>query len=57
MRGETINVEVERGGIVILCKGIAQKDARAGDTIPIKRTNRSQLLYVTVVNDSKIIVQ
>ncbi len=56
-RGESIDVEIERGGIVILCKGVAQKDARAGDTIPIKRTNRNQLLYVTVVSESKIIVQ
>jgi flagella basal body P-ring formation protein FlgA len=56
-RGEAITIAVEKGGIVITCTVVAQKNGRQGDTIPVKRNNQRNFLQVTIVSESEFVVQ
>ena len=56
-RGDPITIEVTKGGITILCKGIAKQDGRLGDTIQVSRINERAILYGVVNSSNKVLVK
>lgn len=56
-RGDFITIEVVRGGITILCNGIAKKDGRLGDIIPVVRDHNKQVLYARVDSRNKVSIK
>jgi len=56
-RGDPITIEVTKGGITILCKGIAKQDGRLGDTIQVTRINERLILYAVIKSANKVLVK
>ncbi|MFC1556555.1 flagellar basal body P-ring formation chaperone FlgA [candidate division KSB1 bacterium] len=56
-RGDLVSIELKRGNIVITCKGIANRDGRLGDTIPVKRLDSTQVYNARVMSTTKVSIQ
>ncbi|KPK95648.1 hypothetical protein AMJ80_04330, partial [bacterium SM23_31] len=56
-RGDTVDIEVIRGGVSILCKGVANRDGRIGDIITVTRVNTQIPLQALVVNSTKVTIK
>ena len=56
-RGDTVDIEVTRGGVTIICKGVANRDGRIGDIIPVTRVNTHIQLQALVVSGSKVTIK
>lgn len=56
-RGDNVDIEVTKGGIIIKCKGVANRDGRIGDIIPVTRVNTHIQLQALVVSGSKVTIK
>lgn len=56
-RGDPITIEVTKGGITILCRGIAKQDGRLGDSIRVTRINERLILYGIVNGANKVLIK
>lgn len=56
-RGDPITIEVTKGGITILCKGIARQNGHIGDTIQVTRLNERTILFGVINSAGKVLVK
>jgi len=56
-KGDLVEIEVKRGRISVTCKGIAQKNGRLRDIIPVKRLDTRKEYRATVAGINKVIIQ
>jgi flagella basal body P-ring formation protein FlgA len=56
-QGDLVEIEVTKGGVTIWGTGIARRDGRLGDTIPVARANQSVVIQALVAGDKKVIIK
>ncbi len=56
-KGDSVEIEVWRGSIVISCKGIARQEGHLGDVIQVKGVDSGTMYMATVVSTSKVTIQ
>jgi len=55
--GDVVEIEVVKGGITITGTGIARRNGRLGEVIPIARANQSAVIQAQVVGEKKVAIK
>ncbi|MCP4723558.1 MAG: flagellar basal body P-ring formation protein FlgA [bacterium] len=56
-RGDRVDIVVARGGITVKSQGVAQRDGRIGDLIPVLQTGKRKPVNCTVTGASKVVIE